>query len=167
MYSDHRQIMINTRTSTKKGVHFIFCIDLLQMLWVSDQFFLNYSILNRHSVNKPGNGAGRVKRVLSCKKKKTHQLTVARRKQHLPGRNFDSTHKENETKRMQDKQQETFFNDPSEFPLNVSDRYKTSETGSERFDFHTLIDVTVIVQTFLCHDYCCMKLSEHLVLCFS
>ncbi|XP_038147447.1 KATNB1-like protein 1 isoform X3 [Cyprinodon tularosa] len=74
----------------------------------------------RHSVNKPGNGTGRVKRVLSCKKKKTHQLTVARRKQHLPGRNFDSTHKENETKRMQDKQQETFFNDPSEFPLNLT-----------------------------------------------
>ncbi|MEQ2270023.1 hypothetical protein XENORESO_013764, partial [Xenotaenia resolanae] len=81
-----------------------------------------------------------MKRVVSCKRK-SHHLTVARRKQLGSGRSFDAANKENKMKCSQDKQQKTFFNDPSDFPLNVND-YKTSETGSEQSDYNTLSELT-------------------------
>ncbi|MED6237106.1 hypothetical protein ATANTOWER_019059 [Ataeniobius toweri] len=94
----------------------------------------------RHPVSRSGNSAGRMKRVVSCKRK-SHHLTVARRKQLGSGRSFDAANKENKMKCSQDKQQKTFFNDPSDFPLNVND-YKTSGTGSEQSDYNTLSELT-------------------------
>ncbi|KAM4724208.1 KATNB1-like protein 1 isoform 1-T3 [Anableps anableps] len=93
----------------------------------------------RHSVNRSGNSAGRVKRVVSCKRK-THHLIVARRKQLGPGRSFDAANKENKMKCSQDTQQETFFNDPSN-PQNVNNNYKSSGTGSEQSDYYTLSEL--------------------------
>ncbi|MED6269056.1 hypothetical protein CHARACLAT_029102 [Characodon lateralis] len=94
----------------------------------------------RHPVSRSGNSAGRMKRVVSCKRK-SHHLTVARRKQLGSGRSFDAANKENKMKCSQDKQQKTFFNDPSDFPLNVND-YKTSGTSSEQSDYNTLSELT-------------------------
>uniref|UniRef100_A0A3B5LUD9 Katanin p80 subunit C-terminal domain-containing protein n=1 Tax=Xiphophorus couchianus TaxID=32473 RepID=A0A3B5LUD9_9TELE len=84
--------------------------------------------------------AGRVKRVVSCKRK-THHLTVARRKQLGPGRGFDAANKENDMKCSQATQQETYFNDPSDVSTNVNNNYKTSGTGSEQSDYYTLIEL--------------------------
>uniref|UniRef100_A0A3B5LTM4 Katanin p80 subunit C-terminal domain-containing protein n=1 Tax=Xiphophorus couchianus TaxID=32473 RepID=A0A3B5LTM4_9TELE len=92
-------------------------------------------------VSRSGNSAGRVKRVVSCKRK-THHLTVARRKQLGPGRGFDAANKENDMKCSQATQQETYFNDPSDVSTNVNNNYKTSGTGSEQSDYYTLIEVT-------------------------
>lgn len=89
----------------------------------------------RHPTNRSGNSGGRVKRVVSCKRK-THHVTIARRKQLGPGRSVDAANKENEMK------QETFFNDPSDFSLNVNNNYRTSGTGSEQSDYYTLIELT-------------------------
>ncbi|KAM4541425.1 KATNB1-like protein 1 isoform 1-T3 [Fundulus diaphanus] len=92
----------------------------------------------RHPVSRSGNSAGRVKRVVSCKRK-SHHLTVVRRKQLGPGRCFDAANKENEKKGLQ---QDTFFNDPDDFPLNVNNNCKTSGTGSEQSDCNTLTELT-------------------------
>lgn len=77
-----------------------------------------------------------MKRVVSCKRK-THHLAVARKKQLGVGRACDAANKENEVK---DVRQEIFDMDPWEFPLNVNDKHRTGETGSER-DYHTLTEV--------------------------
>uniref|UniRef100_A0A3Q2PI21 Katanin regulatory subunit B1 like 1 n=1 Tax=Fundulus heteroclitus TaxID=8078 RepID=A0A3Q2PI21_FUNHE len=95
----------------------------------------------RHPVSRSGNNAGRVKRVVSCKRK-SHHLTVARRKQLGPGRCFDAANKENEKKGLHDTQQDTFFNDPDDFPLNVNSNCKTSGTGSGPSDCYTLSELT-------------------------
>ncbi|XP_031702955.1 KATNB1-like protein 1 isoform X3 [Anarrhichthys ocellatus] len=59
----------------------------------------------RYPVSRSGNNPGRVKRVVSCKRK-THHLTVTRRKQLGIGKIYDAANKENEMKCMQDVQQE-------------------------------------------------------------
>ncbi|XP_043999544.1 KATNB1-like protein 1 isoform X2 [Gambusia affinis] len=94
----------------------------------------------RHSVSRSGNSAGRVKRVVSCKRK-THHLTLARRKQLGPGRGFDAANKENDMKCSQATQPETYFNDPSDVSTNVTNNYKTSGTGSEQSDNDTLTEL--------------------------
>ncbi|XP_014863750.1 PREDICTED: KATNB1-like protein 1 [Poecilia mexicana] len=94
----------------------------------------------RHPVSRSGNSAGRVKRVVSCKRK-THHLTVARRKQLGPGRGFDSANKENDMKCPQATQRETYFNEPSDVSTNVNSNYKTSGTGSEQSDYCTLTEL--------------------------
>ncbi|AWP16634.1 putative KATNB1-like protein 1 isoform 2 [Scophthalmus maximus] len=78
----------------------------------------------RYSVSRSGNNPGRVKRVVSCKRK-THHLTVARRKQLGSGRVFDAVNKENEMNRLQDTQQEMFDMDPLEFSLNLTKDHGT------------------------------------------
>ncbi|XP_054894210.1 KATNB1-like protein 1 isoform X2 [Poeciliopsis prolifica] len=93
----------------------------------------------RHSVSRSGNNAGRVKRVVSCKRK-THHMTVARRKQLGPGRGSDAANKENDMKCSQATQRETYFNDPSDVSTNVNN-YKTSGTGSEQSDYYTLTEL--------------------------
>ncbi|XP_041827797.1 KATNB1-like protein 1 isoform X2 [Melanotaenia boesemani] len=95
----------------------------------------------RHPVSHSGNNPGRVKRVVSCKRK-THHLTVARRKQLGSGRTCDAANKENERKYLQDTQQEKFFLDPLEFSLNVSNSHKADRTGSEQADYNILSELT-------------------------
>lgn len=124
----------------RKRCDFIVCACLWQ-LHCSFLFSSDHFIPNRHSTSRSGNSAGRVKRVVSCKRK-THHGTIARRKQLGPGRSVDAANKENEMKL------ETFFNDPSDFPLNANNNYRTSGTGSEQSDSYTLIEVTVTVHTF-------------------
>lgn len=91
----------------------------------------------RYPVSRSGNNPGRVKRVVSCKRK-THHLTVARRKQLGTGRTCDAANKENEMNCMQDMQQEIFDMDPWEFPLNVDNNHGTGGTGSEQAEYCTL-----------------------------
>lgn len=119
----------------------------------------DYFPFTRHSVSRSGNSAGRVKRVVSCKRK-THHLTVARRKQLGPGRGFDAANKENDMKCSQATQRETYFNDPSDVSTNVNNNYKTSGTGSEQSDYYTLTEVTVTDHIFLYHAWFCVALSE-------
>lgn len=95
----------------------------------------------RYPVSRSGNNPGRVKRIVSCKRK-THHLTVARRKQIGTGRAYDAANKENEMNCMQDMQQELCDMDPWEFPLNVSYNHKTGRTGSEQADYCTLTELT-------------------------
>lgn len=104
----------------------------------------------RYSVSRSGNNPGRVKRVVSCKRK-THHLTVARRKQLGSGRVFDAVNKENEMNRLQDTQQEMFDMDPLEFSLNVHNSHKAGRTGSKQTDFSTLTEVrnTITVQILI------------------
>lgn len=94
---------------------------------------------SRYPVSRCGNNnLGRPKRVVSCKRK-THHVTVFRRKQHKCGRNFDATHKETELKHLKDTPQDVFFMDSLELPLNVN---QNSNTVSEQNDYYTLNEVT-------------------------
>ncbi|XP_022606191.1 KATNB1-like protein 1 isoform X1 [Seriola dumerili] len=95
----------------------------------------------RYPVSRSGNNPGRVKRVVSCKRK-THHLMVARRKQLGSGRNYDAANKENEMNCVQDMQQEIFDMDPWEFPLNVNNNHKAGRTGPEQSDYSTLTELT-------------------------
>ncbi|XP_037603048.1 KATNB1-like protein 1 [Sebastes umbrosus] len=95
----------------------------------------------KYPVSRSGNNPGRVKRVVSCKRK-THHLTVTRRKQLGPGKNYDAANKENETNSRQDVQQEISGMDPWEFPLNVNNYHKTGSTGSEQADYRTVTELT-------------------------
>ncbi|XP_071354213.1 KATNB1-like protein 1 [Trachinotus anak] len=95
----------------------------------------------RYPASRSGNNPGRVKRVVSCKRK-THHLTVARRKQLGSGKAYDAANKENEMNCLQDMQQEIFDMDPWEFPLNVNNNDKPGRTGSEQSDYFTLTELT-------------------------
>ncbi|XP_033498631.1 KATNB1-like protein 1 [Epinephelus lanceolatus] len=95
----------------------------------------------RYPVSRSGNNPGRVKRVVSCKRK-THHLTVTRKKQLGPGKTYDAANKENEINCMQDVQQEIFDMDPWEFPLNVNNNHKTGKTGSEQADYSALTELS-------------------------
>ncbi|XP_026165283.1 KATNB1-like protein 1 [Mastacembelus armatus] len=85
----------------------------------------------RYPVFRSGNNPGRVKRVVSCKRK-THHLTVARKKQLGSGKANNGANKENEMNCTQDMQREIFDMDPWEFPLNINNDHKTGTTGSEQ-----------------------------------
>lgn len=100
-------------------------------------------------MSRSGKNLGRVKRVVSCKRK-THHLTVTRRKQLGTGKTYDAANKENEMNCMQDMQQEIFDMDPWEFPLNVTNNHKTGNTGSEQADYCTLTEVrnTITAQIY-------------------
>ncbi|XP_059208850.1 KATNB1-like protein 1 [Centropristis striata] len=95
----------------------------------------------RYPVSRSGNNPSRVKRVVSCKRK-THHLTVTRRKQLGTGKTYDAANKENEMNCVQDVQQEIFDMDPWEFPLNVNTNHKAGKTGSEQADCCTLTELT-------------------------
>lgn len=81
---------------------------------------------------------GRVKRVVSCKRK-SHHLTAARRKQLSSGRSCDAANKENE---MRDTQQDILNADPWDFPLSFSDNQQSCRTGSEHIDDSTLAELS-------------------------
>ncbi|KAM4625707.1 KATNB1-like protein 1 [Polymixia lowei] len=89
----------------------------------------------RCQVVRSGNNPGRVKRVVSCKRKTRH-LTVARKKQPASGRPYDVANKENEMTCMQDMQQEIFYMDPWDFPPIVNN-HKTGGTSSKHTDYIT------------------------------
>lgn len=121
------------------------------VIWFSTQCFELFT-LPRYPVSRSGNNPGRVKRVVSCKRK-THHLAVARRKQLGTGRTHDAANKENEMNCVQDMQQEIFDMDPWEFPLNVNNNHKTGRTGSEQADYCMLTEVrntTAALTIFLC-----------------
>lgn len=108
------------------------------MCFSTDHF--NNSPLPRFPVSRSGNNPGRVRRVVSCKRK-THHLTVARRKQPGSGKTNETANKENEMNFMKDTQQEIFDMDPWEFTINVNSRHKTGSTGSEQTEYCTLTEV--------------------------
>ncbi|XP_069008140.1 KATNB1-like protein 1 [Embiotoca jacksoni] len=93
----------------------------------------------KYSVIRTSQNHGRVKRVVSSKRK-THHLTVARKKQLGSGRTCDAANKENEMKCLQDTQQDIFDMDSWQFPLNIN--HKTGVTGSEPHDDGTLAELT-------------------------
>ncbi|XP_029688509.1 KATNB1-like protein 1 isoform X1 [Takifugu rubripes] len=74
----------------------------------------------RYPVNRSGNNTGRVKRVVSCKRKSHHPL--ARRKQ--PGKTFFPSNN--------DGQQEPLVLDSLEFPVNTINRRRTGDTGLDQ-----------------------------------
>uniref|UniRef100_A0AAQ4QUZ8 Katanin p80 subunit C-terminal domain-containing protein n=1 Tax=Gasterosteus aculeatus aculeatus TaxID=481459 RepID=A0AAQ4QUZ8_GASAC len=87
--------------------------------------------MKRHPVSRSGNNPGKVKRVVSCKRK-THHLTVTRRKQPAIGKMHD---KENEMKCVQDV-------DLWEFPLQVDNNPETGKTGSQLAAHSSLTELT-------------------------
>lgn len=99
---------------------------------------------SRYPVSRSGNNPGRVKRVVSCKRK-THHLTVARRKQLGSGRTCDAPNKENETKVLQGTQQDIFSMDPWDFPFhvnNINNNQGTDRAGCEEADYCVLTEVS-------------------------
>ncbi|KAK2826183.1 hypothetical protein Q5P01_020397 [Channa striata] len=90
----------------------------------------------RYPISRSGNNPGRVKRVVSCKRK-THHLTVARKKQLGSGRTHDGPNKENERNCMR----EIFDVDHWEFPLNIGSN-KTGRTGYEEADCCVFSELT-------------------------
>lgn len=127
----------------------MFCVYMTASAMCDLAFYTIFElfILPRFPVSRSGNNPGRVKRVVSCKRK-THHLTVTRKKQLGSGRNYDAANKENEMNCMQDMQQEIFEMDLWEFPLNVNNNDRTGRTGSEQTDYSTLTEVrNDIVQT--------------------
>ncbi|KAM8915544.1 KATNB1-like protein 1 [Spinachia spinachia] len=88
----------------------------------------------RYPVSRSGNQPGKVKRVVSCKRK-THHLTVTRRKQPGIGKTHDAANKENEMKCVQ-------AVDLWEFPLKVNNNPQTGKTGSEQADHSSLTELT-------------------------
>ncbi|XP_008329023.1 KATNB1-like protein 1 [Cynoglossus semilaevis] len=93
------------------------------------------------STSRSGNTPGRVKRVVSCKRK-THHLTMARRKQPGSVRMHGVAKKDDETSRVQNTQQETFCMDPLEFPPYVSHNDRAGRTGPEHADYSTITELT-------------------------
>ncbi|XP_068608311.1 KATNB1-like protein 1 isoform X2 [Brachionichthys hirsutus] len=96
---------------------------------------------NNFPVSRPGNNPGRVKRVVSCKRK-THYPMVARRKPAGTGRTCDAANSENEMKCLQDMPQEKTDLDRWAFALNVNNSHMTGRTGSEQADYHILSELT-------------------------
>lgn len=120
-----------------------FCNNIrLNVLWVlvSTRMFKPFS-LPRYPVSRPGNNPGRVKRVVSCKRK-THHVISAWKRQLGSGRTLDSANKENEINLQQD----IFDMDAWEFPINVNNNHKPGRTGSEESDYCALSEVSTLSQ---------------------
>uniref|UniRef100_A0A3Q0RPW5 Katanin p80 subunit C-terminal domain-containing protein n=1 Tax=Amphilophus citrinellus TaxID=61819 RepID=A0A3Q0RPW5_AMPCI len=96
---------------------------------------------SRYPVSRSANNPGRVKRVVSCKRK-THHLTLARRKQLGSGRTCDAANKENETNAQQD----IFNMDSWEFPLHVTNNHRTSRSESEEAEYCALTEVSKLTR---------------------
>ncbi|KAF7669535.1 hypothetical protein LDENG_00182710 [Lucifuga dentata] len=93
----------------------------------------------RNPVNRSDINPGRVKRVVSCKRK-THHLVV-RKRQVGSEKTNDIANKENEMNSMQDMQPEMFDMDPWAFPPNVNNNHKTARNGSKQADCFTLTEL--------------------------
>ncbi|XP_072313834.1 KATNB1-like protein 1 isoform X2 [Eucyclogobius newberryi] len=88
--------------------------------------------------SRPGPSPGRLKRVVSCKRK-THHLTVARKKAPGPGKPHVAANKENELNSKHDMKQGIFCMD--QWDLS-QDKHKTGRTGPERHDYSLLSEIT-------------------------
>lgn len=100
----------------------------------------------RYPVNRSGNNAGRVKRVVSCKRKSHHPL--ARRKQ--PGKTFFPSN--------DDGQQEPLVLDSLEFPVNTINRGGTGDAGLDQDECSLFSEVRHIVAAVTTHRFgsaCC------------
>ncbi|XP_019909861.2 KATNB1-like protein 1 isoform X2 [Esox lucius] len=91
-------------------------------------------IKKRCSAGRSAYNPGRLKRVVSCKRK-THHLNVSRRKQPSTGRTHDVASKKNEIACVQDEMEEIFYMDPWEFPPTVPDTSETEERVSKDSDY--------------------------------
>lgn len=134
--------MLQMKSATKRGISCLFCI-FYSHLFLIKSYIWNFTP-SRYPVSRSGNNPGRVKRVVSCKRK-THHLTVARRKQLGSGRTCDAANKENETKVLQGTQQDIFSMDPWDFPFhvnNINNNQGTDRTGSEEADYCVLTEVS-------------------------
>lgn len=142
-----RWMMLQMKSATKRGISCLFCISYSHLFLIKS-YIWNFTP-SRYPVSRSGNNPGRVKRVVSCKRK-THHLTVARRKQLGSGRTCDAVNKENETKVLQGTQQDIFSMDPWDFPFhvnNINNNQGTDRTGSEEADYCVLTEVS---KTFSC-----------------
>uniref|UniRef100_A0A3Q3W1S7 Katanin p80 subunit C-terminal domain-containing protein n=1 Tax=Mola mola TaxID=94237 RepID=A0A3Q3W1S7_MOLML len=97
------------------------------------------AVRQQYPVSHSGNSRGRVKRVVSCKKKTNH-LMVARRRQLGTGRTCDASNKENEMKCMQDMQQGMSHVDPWELPLTMQIK-EPNNVFQITQDHGTMVDV--------------------------
>lgn len=135
--------MLQMKSATKRGISCLFCIFFYSHLFLIKSYIWNFTP-SRYPVSRSGNNPGRVKRVVSCKRK-THHLTVARRKQLGSGRTCDAPNKENETKVLQGTQQDIFSMDPWDFPFhvnNINNNQGTDRTGCEEADYCVLTEVS-------------------------
>uniref|UniRef100_A0A1A8RP35 Katanin p80 subunit B-like 1 n=1 Tax=Nothobranchius rachovii TaxID=451742 RepID=A0A1A8RP35_9TELE len=98
---------------------------------------------SRNPGSRYGNNPGRVKRVVSCKRK-THHMTAVRRKHLGSGKNSEAANRNDETRFSQNAQQEFFSSHPHEFPQNVNNNDFSGQTGSEQTDCNTLNEATII-----------------------
>lgn len=98
--------------------------------------------LCRYPVNRSGNNTGRVKRVVSCKRKSHHPL--ARRKQ--PGKTFFQSNN--------DGQQDPLVLDSLEFPVITINRRRTGDTGLDRDECSLFSEVRHIVAAVIKHCFC-------------
>lgn len=95
------------------------------------------STKKRAAASHTGPNPGRVKRVVSCKRK-THHLTVARKKAPGPGKPHLAANKENELNCKADLEQEIFCMDPLDLP---QDKHRTGRTGLEPLDYSLLSEI--------------------------
>lgn len=87
--------------------------------------------------SRPGPNPGKVKRVVSCKRK-THHLTVARKKPPGPGKPHVAPNKENELNCGADMEQEIFYMDPWDMP---QEKHRTGRTGPELLDYSLFSEI--------------------------
>ncbi|CAL9686419.1 unnamed protein product [Knipowitschia caucasica] len=101
------------------------------------------STKKRAAVSRPGPNPGRVKRVVSCKRK-THHLTAVRKKAPGPGRPHVVANKENELN-MTDVEHRIFCMEPWDLS---QDKHRTGRTGPEPPDYTLLSEIS--------RDHSCM-----------
>lgn len=130
------------KSSTKRGILYNDSSLLFSLFCCVFRFVFNVFIPLRYPISRSGNNPGRVKRVVSCKRK-THHLTVVRRKQHASERTFEAANKENNMAVLQDAQQEMFHWDSLEHSQNINNNHKTSLTGSEHTGYSLFTEVTI------------------------
>lgn len=125
-----------------------------------DCFFFFCQTPSRHPAGRSGNIPGRVKRVVSCKRK-THHLMVARRRQTGSGRSSDVANKENEADGTQGVRQHTLDTDHWDSDLNVNKKRGADESSAEQDDCSALTEVrntltalAVVVSQGLSFDLC-------------
>lgn len=102
-----------------------------------ENYKLEDSTKKRVAANRPGPNPGRVKRVVSCKRK-THHLTVARKKPPGPGKPHTAANKENELDSRADMDQGIFYMDTLEMPQV---KHRTGRTGPEPLDYSLLSEI--------------------------
>ncbi|KAJ0008901.1 hypothetical protein NQD34_016316 [Periophthalmus magnuspinnatus] len=95
------------------------------------------STKKRVAVSRPGPNPGRVKRVVSCKRK-SHHLTVARKKAPGSGKPHVAANKENQLSSKTDMEQGIFCMDPWDLS---QDKHRTGRTGPELPDYSLLSEI--------------------------